>query len=562
MQANDPPRRLGFGVFEVDLRERQLTKRGLRIRLQEQPFQVLAMLLERPGEVVTRDELRNRLWPNTIVEFDHGLNKAISKIREVLGDSVESPRFVETVARRGYRFLAGVAVIDSPDRQREPTPSAPTTANDTAPVDRTDAGAPSKQALRPYIWSLVFGLALVLTASLFWVLYSKNESFPKIRSLAVLPMENLSGDASQDYFADGMTDQLIANLGQISALRVISRTSVMTYKGVRKPLAQIAGELNVDAVVEGSVLRSGDQVRITAQLIQVPADKHIWAQSYEGEILDTLVLQNRVARAIAEQIHVTLNGHEQAALGHSKTVNPEAYEAYLTGRYYWNKRTADGLKRAIDQFKLAIDKDPNYAQAYTGLADSYALSGDWEYGLLSPDEAFPKAKAAATKALALDDDLAEAHTSLAFVLDLYDWNWELAEKEYKRALALNPSYATAHHWYAWHLIVMGRNSEALAESRKAESLDPLSPIISADLADALCVAHLCEESVQQSRKTLQMHPYFSVAHYQLGQAFAQKHMHDEAIAELRRAIELSGGIPPSNPNSLMFTPLQDGPMRR
>jgi TolB-like protein/Flp pilus assembly protein TadD len=354
-------------------------------------------------------------------------------------------------------------------------------------------------------------------------------------------MENLSGDASQDYFADGMTDQLIANLGQISALRVISRTSVMTYKGVRKPLAQIAGELNVDAVVEGSVLRSGDQVRITAHLIQVPADKHIWAQSYEGEILDTLVLQNRVARAIAEQIHVTLNGHEQAALGHSKTVNPEAYEAYLTGRYYWNKRTADGLKRAIDQFKLAIDKDPNYAQAYTGLADSYALSGDWEYGLLSPDEAFPKAKAAATKALALDDDLAEAHTSLAFVLDLYDWNWELAEKEYKRALALNPSYATAHHWYAWHLIVMGRNSEALAESRKAESLDPLSPIISADLADALCVAHLCEESVQQSRKTLQMHPYFSVAHYQLGQALAQKHMHDEAIAELRRAVELSGG---------------------
>src|SRR5258708_6722338 len=541
MQANDPPRRLGFGVFEVDLRERQLTKRGLRIRLQEQPFQVLAMLLERPGEVVTRDELRNRLWPNTIVEFDHGLNKAISKIREVLGDSVESPRFVETVARRGYRFLAGVAVIDSPDRQREPTPSAPTTANDTAPVDRTDAGAPSKQAHRPYIWSLVFGLALVLTASLFWFLYPKNESSPKIRSRAVLPMENLSGDASQDYFADGMTDQLIANLGQISALRVISRTSVMTYKGVRKPLAQIADELNVDAVVEGSELRSGGQVRITAQVIQVPADKHIWAQSYEGEILDTLVLQNRVARAIAEQIHVALNGHEQAALGHSKTVNPEAYEAYLTGRYYWNKRTADGLKRAIGQFKLAIDKDPNYAQAYTGLADSYALSGDWEYGLLSPDEAFPKAKAAATKALALDDDLAEAHTSLAFVLDLYDLNWELAEKEYKRALALNPSYATAHHWYAWHLIVMGRNSEALAESRKAEGLDPLSPIISADLADALCVAHLCEESVQQSRKTLQMHPYFSVAHYQLGQALAQKHMHDDALAELRRAVELSGG---------------------
>ena len=541
MQANDPPRRLGFGVFGVDLRDRQLTKRGLRIRLQEQPFQVLAMLLERPGEVVTRDELRNRLWPNTVVEFDHGLNKAISKIREVLGDSVESPRFVETVARRGYRFLADVAMIDIPDRQREPTPDALASPSDTAPVDRTDAGASSKQAVRPYIWSLVFGLALVLTVSLSWILYSKNQSLPKIRSLAVLPMENLSGDPSQDYFADGMTDQLIASLGQISALRVISRTSVMSYEGVRKPLARIAGELNVDAVVEGSVLRSGDQVRITAQLIQASADKHIWAQSYEGEIRDTLVLQNRVARAIAEQIHVTLNRHEQAALGNSRAVNPEAYEAYLTGRYYWNKRTGDGLKRAIDHFNRAIDKDPNYAQAYTGLADSYALSGDWEYGLLSPDDAFPKAKAAATKSLVLDDNLAEAHTSLAFVLDLYDWNWELAEHEYKRAIALNPSYATAHHWYAWHLIVMGRHSEAIAESRKAENLDPLSPIISADLADALCVAHLYDESVQQSRKTLEMHPHFAVAHYQLGQALAQKRMHNKAIASLQRAIELSRG---------------------
>jgi TolB-like protein/DNA-binding winged helix-turn-helix (wHTH) protein/Flp pilus assembly protein TadD len=541
MQANDLPRRLGFGVFEVDLRDRELTKRGVRIRLQEQPFQVLAMLLERAGEVVTRDELRSRLWPDKVVEFDHGLTKAISKIREVLGDSVERPRFVETVARRGYRFLADVAVIDIPDRRREPTPHALARPSDTAPADRTDAAASLKQAVRPYIWSLVFGLALVLTVSLSWILYFKNQSLPQIRSLAVLPMENLSGDASQDYLSDGMTDQLIASLGQISALRVISRTSVMTYKGVRKPLTQIAGELNVDAVVEGSVLRSGDQVRITAQLIQASTDKHIWAQSYEGEIRDTLVLQNRVAHEIAEQIHVTLNRQEQAALGSSRTVNPEAYEAYLTGRYYWNKRTGDGLKRAIDHFNRAVDKDPNYAQAYTGLADSYALSGDWEYGLLSPDDAFPKAKAAVTRSLVLDDNLAEVHTSLAFILDLYDWNWELAEHEYKRAIALNPSYATAHQWYAWHLIVMGRNGEAIAESRKAEGLDPLSPIISADLADALCVAHLYDESVQQSRKTLEMHPHFAVAHYQLGQALAQKGMHNKAIASLQRAIELSRG---------------------
>jgi TolB-like protein/DNA-binding winged helix-turn-helix (wHTH) protein/Flp pilus assembly protein TadD len=536
-----PPIRLGFGVFEVDLRAGQLTKRGLRLRLQEQPFQVLAMLLEKPGELVTREELRSRLWPSTVVDFDHGLNKAISKIREALGDSVESPRFVETVARRGYRFLADVAVIDTADGQREAAPDDLARPN-PAFVDLTHAGALPKRSLGPYAWRLLgFIFALVLTASLSWIFYFRNQSSPKILSLAVLPLENVSGDASQDYFADGMTDELITHLAQISALRVVSRTSVMTYKGVRKPLAQIAGELNVDAVVEGSVLRSGERVRITAQLIRVPADKHVWAQSYEGDIRDTLALQNKVARAIVEQIRVTLNRHEQAALEHAKAVNPEAFQAYLAGRYFWNKRTGDGLKKAIDYFNQAIEKDPNYAQAYAGLADAYALSGDWEYGILSPEDAFPKAKAAATKALALDDNLAEAHTSLAFVLDLYDWDWESAEQEYKRAIALNPGYATAHHWYAWHLIVMGRNSEALAESRKAESLDPLSPIISADLADALCVAHLYDESVQQSRKTLEMHPYFAVAHYELGQAFAQKHMYTEAIAELRRAIELSGG---------------------
>jgi len=536
-----PPIRLGFGVFEVDLRAGQLTKRGLRLRLQEQPFQVLAMLLEKPGELVTREELRSRLWPSTVVDFDHGLNKAISKIREALGDSVESPRFVETVARRGYRFLADVAVIDTADGQREAEPDDLARPN-PAFVDLTHAGALPKRSLGPYAWRLLgFIFALVLTASLSWIFYFRNQSSPKILSLAVLPLENVSGDASQDYFADGMTDELITHLAQISALRVVSRTSVMTYKGVRKPLAQIGGELNVDAVVEGSVLRSGERVRITAQLIRVPADKHVWAQSYEGDIRDTLALQNKVARAIVEQIRVTLNRHERAALEHAKAVNPEAFQAYLAGRYFWNKRTGDGLKKAIDYFNQAIEKDPNYAQAYAGLADAYALSGDWEYGILSPEDAFPKAKAAATKALALDNNLAEAHTSLAFVLDLYDWDWESAEQEYKRAIALNPGYATAHHWYAWHLIVMGRNSEALAESRKAESLDPLSPIISADLADALCVAHLYDESVQQSRKTLEMHPYFAVAHYELGQAFAQKHMYTEAIGELRRAIELSGG---------------------
>jgi TolB-like protein/DNA-binding winged helix-turn-helix (wHTH) protein/Tfp pilus assembly protein PilF len=533
MQANDPLRRLRFDVFEVDLHAGELTKCGQRRKLQGQPFQVLAMLLEKPGELVTREELRSRIWPRTIVDFDHGLNKAISKIRDALDDSSENPRFVETVARRGYRFLADVAAIEGAGGQSEVAPGGL-----AGRVDPANDDASAKRSRLPLAWKLFgVGLALVLAAALSWKLNSPDGALPRIRSLAVLPLENLSGDATQEYFADGMTDELIAHLGHISALRVISRTSVMTYKGARKSLPQIARELNVEAVVEGSVLRSGERVRITAQLIQVPADKHLWSQSYEGDMRDTLALQNRVANAIVEQIRVTVKQQEH----NSRPVNPEAYEAYLRGRYFWNKRTGDGLRKAIEYFTTAIEKDPTFAAAYSGLADTYALSGDWEYGILSPQDAFTNAKAAATKALALDNNLAEAHTSLAFALDLYAWDWEAAENEYQRAIALNPGYATAHHWYGWHLIVMGRNGDGIAELRTAESLDPLSPILSADLADALCIAHLYDDSVRQSRIALELDPNFAVTHYQLGQALVQKHMYNEAIAEFRRAIELAGG---------------------
>ena len=398
-EANDGPRRLRFGVFEADLRAGELTKHGRRVRLQEQPFQLLAMLLEKPGELVTREELHNQLWPTTVVDFDHGVNKAVGKIREALGDSAENSRFVETIARRGYRFLADVAVIDtSADRQPEAAPDHLARPRDPAPVGRPDALAATHRATRsPALRRFGLGLALVLVAALSGILYFRNHASPQIRSLAVLPLESLSGDASQDYFADGMTDELITRLGQISALRVISRTSAMTYKHTRKTLPEIARELNVDAVVEGTVLRSGEQVRITAQLIQVPDERHIWAESYEGDLQDAIALQNRVARAIAEQIRVTLNRQEQAALAKSKVVSPDAYEAYLKGRYFWNKRTGDGLKTAIAYFSRAIELDPTYAEAYSGLADSYALSGDWEYGILSPQDAFAKARTAANR---------------------------------------------------------------------------------------------------------------------------------------------------------------------
>src|SRR6202140_2393289 len=478
--ANYPPKRLRFGVFEADPRLGELTKHGKRLPLQEQPFQLLAMLLQRPGELVSREELRAKIWPETIVDFDHSLKKAISKIRDALGDSAENPRFVETVASRGYRFLADVAVVQG---GQPGTAAGDLAAGREAPglAQPPDAVTSARWPARAFGWKLS-GIvsALALAVFLSWFFYSGRHPLSTIHSLAVLPLENLSNDASQDYFADGMTDELITHLGQISAIRVISRSSAMTYKNAHKPLAEIARELNVDAVVEGSVLHSGERVRIVAQLIQVPADKQIWAESYEGDFRDTLALQSRVARSVAQQIRATLNRQEQAGLAKSKAVKPEAYEAYLKGRYFWNKRTGDGLRTAIEYFNHAIEVDPTYAEAYSGLADSYALSGDWEYGVLSPQDAFRKAKAAATKALALDDSLGEAHTSLAFALDLYGWDWGAAETEYKLAIKLSPGYATAHLWYAWHLILMGRNSEGLFELRTAESLDPLSLIISAD----------------------------------------------------------------------------------
>jgi TolB-like protein/DNA-binding winged helix-turn-helix (wHTH) protein/Flp pilus assembly protein TadD len=561
----EPPRPssvVRFGTYEVSFQSGEVRKAGLRIRVQQQPMKLLEILLEHPGAVVTREELRSRVWADeSFGDFDQAVNIAIAKLRSALGDSAENPRFIETLPKRGYRFIADVSVVDADARPKRPE-SAAGDLSATEATEAKDKGDNSKDKLqgtglavapKPRLWLtrwVIVALTLVLILPILFVLLlrSRGRVPAGIRSLAVLPLDNLSGDASQNYLADGMTDELITDLAQISALRVISRTSVMAYKGARKPLPQIARELNVDAVVEGTVLHSGDQVRITAQLIEASTDKHLWSQSYEGEFRDTLALQKRVAREIADQIRINLTPQEQAALKNVRVVNPEAYESYLKGRYFWNKRTADGLKAALAYFNQAIEEDPKYAQAYSGLADTYALLGDWQYAVMTPKEAFPKAKAAAIKALELDSALGEAHNSLAFVLDGFDWDFDSAGKEFRRAIELNPGYATAHHWYAWHLSLLGRYDEAIAEMRKAENLDPLSLIINADLAELLVLAHSYDESIQQSRKTIEMDPNFALAHNQLAQAYLQKHMYDKAVAELQKAVQLSGGSPTSTAN--------------
>src|SRR5580698_1655472 len=547
--ASPCPHLIRFGVFELDLRSGELQKQGRKIRLEGQPVQVLICLLEHPGELVTREALHQRLWPaDTFVNFEQGLNASVKRLRQALNDSADNPRFVETLTRRGYRFIAPTQTVSAMggapavrvDAAISEVTEVPATPNPSEAKQPDRVSLPEKTArVSPVLKRSGIALLVVLGLSMVWLVRLHDHPPTTIRSLAVLPLDNLSGDVSQDYFSDGMTDELITELGQISELRVISRTSAMAYKGSHESLPRIARDLNVDAVLEGAVLRSGNQVRITAQLIRAATDKHLWAKSYEGDLKDTLMLQKQVARSIAGEIRIELTPREQAALQHLQQVNPEAHEDYLKGRYFWNKRTPDGLKDAINYFIQAIEKDPNYAPAYAGLADSYALAGDWQYGIVPPNEAYPKAKAAATKAIALDSALGEAHISLAWCLDGFDWDWESAGREFTRGIELSPSYATGHHWYGWHLAVLGRHGEAVAELEKAESLDPLSLIIGADLAEELLIAHRYDESVKQSRKTMHMDPFFALTHYVLGEAFVQRHKYNEGIAELQKAIELS-----------------------
>ena len=381
--------------------------------------------------------------------------------------------------------------------------------------------------------------AVVLLAAVGWRLGLLRPGLrnTQIRSIAVLPLANLSGDPAQEYFADGMTEELITELAKVGSLKVISRTSSMHYKGISKTLPQIARELNVDAIVEGSVLRSGQRVRITAQLVQAATDQHLWAQSYERDLRDGIRLQDQVALAIVNEINVKLTPLEQARLTGARAVNPEAHEAYLKGRYWWNKRTEEGLHKGIDYFQQAIAKDPAYALAYSGLADCYSLLA--YYGFVATKSGYPSAREAALEALKIDDSLAEAHTSLVFVKTFYDWDWLGAERESQRAIELNPGYATAHQWYGDALMQMGRTQEAIAEEKRARELDPLSLVINRDLGDTLYVAHQYDQAIQQYRRTLELDPNFITVHGELGTAYLQKSMYKEGIAEFEKELVIS-----------------------
>jgi TolB-like protein/Tfp pilus assembly protein PilF len=480
------PNIIRFGVFEADLRVGELRKSGARIRVQEQPFQILVMLLQRPAQVVSREELRQKLWPGeTFVDFEHGVNSAVARLRDLLGDSADSPRYIETLPRRGYRFIA--------------------------PVDGRD----------PQSW---------------------QEMEPGVASLAVLPFENVSAETETEYVADGITESLINRLAQLPELRVMARSTVFRFKTQMADPIAIGRELKVGAILTGRILERGGVLIISAELADVRTGWQLWGEQYNRKPTDILIVQEEIAQDISEKLRLPLTGQERKKLAKQPTHDSEAYHIYLRGRFWWNKRTREGVEKGIEYFTKAIAQDPNFALAYTGLSDSYHLLAGTAFAGMPPRQAAPLAKAAAMKALEIDDTLAQAHASMASVFS-YQWDWDAAGKEYRRSIELNPSYATVRHWYAFYLAATGNLEEAVQEGIKAKELDPLSIIINRDLALLFAYARQPEKAIEQYEKTLELDPDFALTHQGIGRAYLQRGVLKKGLEHIEKAVELA----PHNP---------------
>jgi TolB-like protein/DNA-binding winged helix-turn-helix (wHTH) protein/Tfp pilus assembly protein PilF len=515
-----------FGVFEVDLKAGELRKKGFRVRLQEQPLQVLALLLQHPGQIVTREEFRHTLWNDgIIVDFDHSLNTTVNKLREALGDTADSSRFIETLPRRGYRFICPL----------------------NCEIQAADVIAPpSARWRRPWV---PFGalLALLFTALALnvgqvrdWLL--SGPVAVETKSIAVLPLRNLSGERQEDYFAEGMTEALVTQLGKLGTLDVISHQSVLAYRGTIKSLPEIARELKVSAILQGTVLRSGERIRITANLVQAAPERHLWAETFEFDRRDILAVQGEVARGVAHHIRIKLTPQQEARLGAAVRVHPEAYEAYLVGRVHTSKAgPSEVWKTAQESFEKAIDIDPGFAPAYASLAELYVRTGR---GTVSQDsrgvywDGRQQARQLAEKALKLDDTLAEAHTALGRIAEV-EWNWPKAEQEYRRAVELNPSYPLVRVWYAMHLYAWGRLEEASFHAKRAQQLDPASAFVNTWAAAAHGYAARIDDAFASARKAAELDPTSWEASQVLARLYMIQEKYPPAITELERARTLN-----------------------
>lgn len=544
MEVSSQSHKSRFDSFEVDLRAGEIHKCGIRLKLQDQPFRVLALLLERPGEVATREELRQRLWPaDTFVDFDTGLNSAIKKLRDVLGDSAEKPRYIETLPRRGYRFIGS---LELPPAQSPQTTSSALAGGKQVADASSIAPDPASETSHGR-FRLVFALALVvgtLTLAAFFAFapHGRSGGLPgPIRSIAVLPLQNLSGDPAQGYFADGMTEEIIGRLSSIRGLRVVSRTSVMQFKDSRLSAPQIAKALGVDALVEGSVIRDGGRVRVHAQLIRAATDEHFWSETYDRELEDVLGLQSDVAQSVARKVEVTVTGEEHNRIVATRQVSPEVYESYLKGQFGSNNNRAE-VEQNISYFEDAIRQDPTFAPAYVGLGNAYNnLAAVFVGG--PPIQLRFKMIDVASKAIALDPQLADAHVLLATGLQKL-WRWDQSEAEYRKALEISPNSASAHKGLADWLLCQGRTEEALAWARRARELDPLGDS-GATIAWIQFHARRYDESLREFHSFLALHPDNGMALWQSGFVLVSKGQYQQAISVFEKTAAMTNRNPGS-----------------
>jgi len=534
-----------FEDVKVDCANLRVHKDGAPRKITPRAFEVLVYLLEHRGRIVEKQELFDEVWKERFVT-DNALSRIIKEIRQVIGDDADEPRYIETIPKRGYRFIAEVRNVEA---ETLTTGSGKAASASGRPEERDRARPPiatDRNRKRVYFtprWQMTaVGLVALTLAAIVYVMFfrgSSSQSEGAIKSLAVLPLENLSGDQSQEYFADGMTDALIGDLAKIRGLQVISRTSSMRYKGSNKPLREIANELKVDAVIEGTVLRSGARVQVRAQLIHAPTDRHLWSETYERDLRDVLALQSEIAQAVVREIQIKIMPAERARLTPNHPVNRKAFDDHLQGRYlYWNRRTEENLHKAIGFFQSAVKEDPTYAPAYVGLADCYNSLGTEMIGALPPMEARRQAEEASNKALEIDNEMAEAHAALGFVKH-YNWDWTAAEREFKLAIEINPNYAYAHDCYASFLVSRGRVEEAIAEANRAQELDPFSLAISVKRGFILENARRYDEAIEQLRRVIAMDQDNYQAHWFLGHTYAASGRFDEAIATAEKAAALS-----------------------
>jgi TolB-like protein/DNA-binding winged helix-turn-helix (wHTH) protein/Tfp pilus assembly protein PilF len=521
-----------FATFEVDLRSGELRKGGVKLKLGGQPFQVLAILLEQPGSIVTREELQQRLWPDTFVDVDHNLNTAINKIREVLADSADNPRLVETIPRRGYRFVGALIPLSAPAHRTD--------------VASSTVGSAFSKAQRTWRSRVGLAIAAAIALAVFlgfanWLDKRTGRGRETIDSVAVLPFVNASADPNAEYLSDGITESLINSLSQLPNLKVKSRDSVFRYKGKGTDPFDVGRQLGVRAVFEGRITQHGDVLAISAELIDTRNDNHIWGQQYNRKTKDIFILQEEIAKEMTTALRLRLTGEDKKRLARSYTANTEAYQNYLKGRYFWNKRSENGLNKGIEYFQKAIAEDSKYALAYGGLSDCYMLLP--VYGFSSPKESLPKAKEAALKSLEIDDTLAEGRTTLASIKGAYDWDWLGAERDFQQAIDSSPRYATARQWYGDVLATMGRQEEAVANYKRALDLEPLSLVVNMSLGQAYYHAREYDSAIEQLQKTLELDPNFATAREYLGLAYLQKSRFKESILEFEKSLQISPDSP-------------------